>query len=92
PTYRKANPSDAPIVMLALSSTTRTSAELYVLAESKIQQRISQVNGVGQVSLRGSALPGVRIDPHPQQLSQYGISLDTLREAIANSTTNKPKG
>ncbi|WP_168421547.1 efflux RND transporter permease subunit [Erwinia amylovora] len=92
PTYRKANPSDAPIVMLALSSTTRTSAELYDLAESKIQQRISQVNGVGQVSLRGSALPGVRIDPQPQQLSQYGISLDTLREAIANSTTNKPKG
>ncbi len=92
PTYRKANPSEAPIVMLALSSKTRTSAELYDLADSKIQQVISQVNGVGQVSLRGSSLPGVRIDLQPQQLTHYGISLDTVRKAIANSTTNLPKG
>ncbi|WP_288496975.1 efflux RND transporter permease subunit [uncultured Erwinia sp.] len=92
PTYQKANPSDAPIVMMALSSTTRTSAELYDLADSKIKQKVAQVNGVGEVSLRGSALPAVRIDLQPQQLSQAGISLDTVRAAVANSTTNLPKG
>ncbi len=92
PTYRKANPSDAPIVMLALTSATRTPGELYDLAESKIEQAMGQVKGVGEVSLMGSALPAVRIDLQPLKLSQYGISLDTVREAIANSTTNKPKG
>ncbi|MBD8162570.1 efflux RND transporter permease subunit [Erwinia persicina] len=92
PTYQKANPSDAPVLMMALSSTTRTSAELYDLADSKIKQKVAQVNGVGNVSLRGSALPAVRIDLQPQQLSQYGISLDRVREAIAGSTTSLPKG
>ncbi|WP_343552381.1 efflux RND transporter permease subunit [Pantoea sp.] len=92
PTYRKANPSDAPIVMLALTSATRTPGELYDLAESKIEQAMGQVKGVGEVSLMGSALPAVRIDLQPLKLTQYGISLDTVRSAIANSTTNKPKG
>ena len=92
PTYRKANPSDAPIVMLALTSATRTPGELYDLAESKIEQAMGQVKGVGEVSLMGSALPAVRIDLQPLKLTQYGISLDSVREAIANSTTNKPKG
>ena len=92
PTYQKANPSDAPVLMMALSSTTRTSAELYDLADSKIKQKIAQVTGVGDVSLRGSALPAVRIDLQPQQLSQAGVSLDSVREAVANSTTNLPKG
>ncbi|MFH8135568.1 multidrug efflux RND transporter permease subunit [Pantoea osteomyelitidis] len=92
PTYRKANPSDAPIVMLALTSTTRTPGELYDLAESKIEQAMAQVQGVGSVSLMGSALPAVRIDLQPLKLTHYGISLDTVRSAIANSTTNLPKG
>ncbi len=92
PTYRKANPSDAPIVMLALTSATRTPGELYDLAESKIEQAMGQVKGVGEVSLMGSALPAVRIDLQPLKLTQYGISLDTVRSAIANSTSNKPKG
>ncbi|MFK8259508.1 multidrug efflux RND transporter permease subunit [Erwinia sp. AnSW2-5] len=92
PTYQKANPSDAPVLMMALSSTTRTSAELYDLADSKIKQKIAQVTGVGDVSLRGSALPAVRIELQPQQLSQAGVSLDSVREAVANSTTNLPKG
>lgn len=92
PTYRKANPSDAPIVMLALTSNTRASGELYDLASSTIQQKIAQVQGVGQVSLLGSALPAVRIDLQPQMLNHLGISLDTVRSAIANSTTNLPKG
>lgn len=92
PTYRKANPSDAPIVMLALTSTTRSKGELYDIADSKIDQKIAQVQGVGDVSLMGSALPAVRIDLQPQMLTQAGISLDTVRAAIANSTTNLPKG
>lgn len=92
PTYRKANPSDAPIVMLALTSATRSNGELYDIASSQLQQKIAQVNGVGQVSLTGSALPGVRIDLRPQAITSYGISLDTIRTAIADSTTNLPKG
>ncbi|MEN3754507.1 multidrug efflux RND transporter permease subunit [Mangrovibacter yixingensis] len=92
PTYRKANPSDAPIVMMALTSSDRSPGELYDLAESKIEQSLGQVQGVGQVSLMGSALPAVRIDLQPQQLTHYGISLDTVRQAVANSTTNQPKG
>ncbi|WP_034303783.1 efflux RND transporter permease subunit [Herbaspirillum sp. RV1423] len=92
PTYRKANPSDAPILLVALTSKTMDKGKLYDLASSKLQQRIAQVQGVGQVSLLGSALPSVRIDLQPQQLSHYGISLDTARQAVANATTNLPKG
>ncbi|KQN48488.1 MULTISPECIES: efflux RND transporter permease subunit [Rahnella] len=92
PTYRKANPSDAPIIMLALTSATRSKGELYDIASSQLQQKIAQVNGVGQVSLVGSALPGVRIDLRPEAVTSYGISLDTIRSAIANSTSNLPKG
>ncbi|MBP2168121.1 multidrug efflux pump [Erwinia toletana] len=92
PTYRKANPSDAPIVMLALTSSEVSNGELYDLASSKIKQKIAQVQGVGEVSLVGSALPAVRIDLQPQQLTHFGVSLDTVRSAIANSTTNLPKG
>ncbi|CPR14141.1 efflux RND transporter permease subunit [Brenneria goodwinii] len=92
PTYRKANPSDAPIVMLALTSATRPPGELYDLADSKIDQKIAQVQGVGEVSLMGSALPAVRIDLQPQKLTHFGISLDTVRAAIADNTTNLPKG
>jgi multidrug efflux pump len=92
PTYRKANPADAPIVMLALTSATRSSGELYDLASSRIQQKIAQVDGVGQVSLMGSSLPAVRIELRPQMITHFGLSLDTLRSAIANSTTHLPKG
>jgi len=92
PTYRKANPSDAPIVMLALTSPSRAPGALYDLAESKIEQVLSQVKGVGEVSLMGSALPAVRIDLQPEKLTQYGISLDAVRSAVADSTTNLPKG
>lgn len=92
PTYRKANPSDAPIVMLALTSSTRSKGELYDLASSLLKQKIAQVTGVGEVSLIGSALPAVRIDVQPQLLSHAGLSLDTVRSAIANASTNLPKG
>ncbi|WP_338110793.1 efflux RND transporter permease subunit [Rosenbergiella australiborealis] len=92
PTYRKANPSDAPIVLLALTSKTRTAGQLYDIAESKIEQVIAQVSGVGEVSLMGSALPAVRIDLQPNKLTQYGVSLDEVRQAVVNSTSNLPKG
>ena len=92
PTYHKANPSDAPIVMLALTSATRSPGELYDLAESKIEQAMGQIKGVGDVSLMGSALPAVRIDLQPLKLIHAGISLDTVRSAVANSTTTLPKG
>jgi multidrug efflux pump len=92
PTYRKANPSDAPIIMLALTSSTHNRGQLYDLASSQLQQKIAQINGVGEVSLMGSALPGVRIDIRPEALNAYGIALDTVRAAIANNTTNLPKG
>lgn len=92
PTYRKANPSDAPIVMLALTSKNRTAGQLYDIAESQIEQVVAQVTGVGEVSLMGSALPAVRIDLQPDKLSQYGIALDTVRSVVAASTSNLPKG
>lgn len=92
PTYRKANPSDAPILGLVLTSDVRSTGELYDLAYSKLQQKIAQVNGVGSVSVSGSALPAVRIELNPQQLSHYGLALDTVRAAIADSSSALPKG
>jgi len=92
PTYRKANPSDAPILMLALTSKNKSNGELYDLASSFLQQKIAQINGVGEVSVRGGALPAVRVDLEPHQLSHYGISLDTVRTAIKNATSNLAKG
>ncbi|MEB5476302.1 efflux RND transporter permease subunit [Acinetobacter pollinis] len=92
PTYRKANPSDAPIVILSLTSSRFNRGQLYDLASSKLQQKLSQVQGVGQVSIRGSALPAVRVALQPKKLESYGISLDTVRAAINNATTNTPRG
>ena len=92
PRYRKANPSDAPIVMLALTSDTLNRGQLYDLASSRLQQRIAQVEGVGQVALRGGALPAVRIDLRPRELESYGIPLDTVRAAVEAATTNSPRG
>lgn len=92
PTYRKANPSDAPIMVLALTSKNRSTGRLYDLASSLLQQKIAQIDGVGEVSVRGGALPAVRVDLQPQLLSQQGISLDTVRSAIANATSNLAKG
>lgn len=92
PTYHKANPSDAPIVMLALTSDKLNRGQLYDLASSKLQQRIAQVKGVGQVSLRGGALPAIRIDLKPKMLESQGIALDTVRSAIEAATTDSPRG
>ena len=92
PTYRKANPSEAPVLMLALTSSTRSPGELYDLAYSKLQQKIAQVNGVGEVSVRGGALPAVRIDVQPNLLNHAGISLEAVRQTINDATKAKPKG
>lgn len=92
PSYRKINPSAAPVLMLALTSDTLTTGELYRFASNNLETRIAQVSGVGSVSLFGSSLPAIRIDLHPQALTDYGISLETVREAIRSATEHGPKG
>lgn len=92
PTYQKRNPSSAPIFMLSLTSPSLSPSTLYDFAANQLEPRISQIEGVSDVSLFGSALPAVRIDLHPQALTHYGISLDTVRKAIVNATDHQPKG
>ncbi|MCD0502834.1 efflux RND transporter permease subunit [Bordetella petrii] len=92
PTYAKVNPSQAPIMALALSSATRPPGELYDLASTVMAQRISQVNGVGDVSLGGSSLPAVRVQVNPHALAHYGVALDDVREAIAQAAPMAPLG
>jgi hydrophobe/amphiphile efflux-1 (HAE1) family protein len=92
PTYRKVNPSDAPILILALTSDTISKPDLYDAASSILQQKLSQVKGVGQVFVGGSSLPAVRVELNPLQLTRYGISLDTVRRALTATSVNRPKG
>src|SRR2546428_134757 len=83
PTYRKVNPADAPIMILALTSDTVDTARMYDAASSILQQKLSQVEGVGQVTVGGSALPAVRVELNPPALSRYGIGLDEVRSVLA---------
>jgi multidrug efflux pump len=92
PNYRKVNPADAPIMILALTSDTMTRGQLYDAASTILAQKLAQINGVGQVDVGGSSLPAVRVELNPHQLNQYGIALDTVRSAIAASNANRPKG
>ncbi|MFV3306679.1 multidrug efflux RND transporter permease subunit [Pseudomonas sp. NY15181] len=92
PTYRKANPSDMPIMILTLTSDTYSRGQMYDLASTIVSPKLSQVKGVGQVSIGGSSLPAVRVDVNPDLLSQYGISLDNVRTAIDNTNADGPKG
>jgi multidrug efflux pump len=92
PTYREYNPSDSPIMVLALTSNTLTRAQLYDSADSVIQQQLSQVDGVGQITLGGSALPSVRVELQPDQLNSYGIGLEDVRAAISSANANSAKG
>jgi multidrug efflux pump len=92
PTYRKVNPADAPIMILALTSDTMTQGQMYDAASTIIAQKLSQVSGVGQVSVGGSSLPAVRVELQPQALYKYGISLETVRTVLANTNANRPKG
>ncbi len=92
PTYQKVNPADAPIMVLALTSDTMTPGQLYDSADTLLEQQFSQVSGVGQVELGGSALPAVRVDLQPGKLSSYGIGLEDVRAALAAANANSPKG
>ncbi len=92
PTYRKVNPSDAPILILALTSDTMGTAQMYDAASSILQQKLSQVQGVGQVFVGGSSLPAVRIDLNPLALTKYGVSLEDVRGVLSATNVNRPKG
>jgi len=92
PTYRKVNPSDAPILILALTSKSRTPGQIYDAASTVIQQQISQVKGVGQVQLGGGSLPAVRVELNPLELARDAIGLEDVRAAIASANANQPKG
>lgn len=92
PTYRKVNPALAPIMLIALTSDTLTQGQLYDAASSLVAQKLSQVSGVGEVQVGGSSLPAVRIELQPQQLQQYGLSLDSVRQTVAASNVRLPKG
>lgn len=92
PTYREYNPADTPVVVLALTSDTMTQAQLYDSASSVIQQQLSQLSGVGQITLGGGALPSVRVELEPGKLNSYGIGLEDVRAAISAANANSAKG
>ncbi|WP_377707754.1 efflux RND transporter permease subunit [Pseudomonas protegens] len=92
PTYKKVNPSQAPIMVLSLTSDVLEKGQLYDLASTILSQSLSQVQGVGEVQVGGSSLPAVRIELEPQLLNQYGVALDDVRNAIANANQRRPKG
>ena len=92
PTYRKFNPADAPILILALTSKTMTRGQMYDAASNVLQQRLSQIDGVGQVIIGGAALPAVRVELNPQALFKYGIGLEDVRAALASANAHSPKG
>ena len=92
PTYRKQNPADSPVMILALTSPTATKGQMYDAASTILAQKVSQVTGVGQVIVGGSSLPGVRVEVNPTALNKYGIGLEEVRTALANANANKPKG
>jgi multidrug efflux pump len=92
PTYRKVNPADAPILILALTSNTLTRGQLYDTASNVLQQRLSQLGGVGQVTVNGGASPAVRVELNPTALYKYGVGLEDVRAALASANANSPKG
>ncbi len=92
PSYREFNPADSPIIILGLTSDTLTSAQLYDSASTVIQQQLSQISGVGQIQLGGSALPSVRIELEPDKLNSYGIGLEDVRAAVAAANADSAKG
>jgi multidrug efflux pump len=92
PTYRKVNPADAPIMVLTFTSDTLTRGQMYDWASTVVAQKLSQVRGVGQVTVGGSSLPAVRAELNPTALNAYGIALSDVRTALANANANRPKG
>jgi multidrug efflux pump len=92
PTYRKVNPADQPILILAMTSKTLTPGQIYDSASNIIEQKLSQVQGVGEVQLSGASLPAVRIELNPRALFKYGIGLEDVRAALSAANANSPKG
>ena len=92
PIYRKVNPADAPILILALTSKTMTQGQMYDAASNILAQRLSQLSGIGNVIIGGSTLPAVRVELNPQALYKYGIGLEDVRAALASANANSPKG
>ena len=92
PSYRKVNPADAPLMILALTSKTLTRGQLYDAASNVLQQRLSQLDGIGQVSIGGATLPAVRVELNPTTMFKYGIGLEDVRAALASANANSPKG
>ncbi|HTV46077.1 MAG TPA: efflux RND transporter permease subunit [Stellaceae bacterium] len=92
PTYRKVNPADAPIAILAMTSDTLTRGQIYDAASTVMQQALSQIDGIGQVVISGSSLPAVRVELNPMALFKYGIGLEDVRAALASANAHSPKG
>ncbi|MDD1622381.1 MAG: multidrug efflux RND transporter permease subunit [Methylococcaceae bacterium] len=92
PKYRKVNPSDSPILILALTSDILSRGQMYDAASTILAQKIAQISGIGQVMVGGSSLPAVRIELHPNLLAKYNLSLDDVRRAIVSTNANRPKG
>ncbi len=92
PTYRKVNPADAPIMLLSLTSKTMTRGQLYDAASTILVQKLSQVKGIGQVTVGGGSLPAVRVELNPSALHKYGIGTEEVRNTIAAANANRPKG
>jgi len=92
PTYKKINPSQAPIMVLSLTSDVLQKGQLYDLADTILSQSLAQVPGVGEVQIGGSSLPAVRIAVEPQLLNQYNLSLDEVRTAVSNANQRRPMG
>jgi multidrug efflux pump len=92
PTYQKVNPADAPIMILALTSTSVDKGRMYDVASTVLQQKIGRLEGVGRINVAGSSLPSVRIELNPMALARYGIGLDEVRQVLATTNVNRPKG
>ena len=92
PTYRKVNPADSPIMILALTSDAHTQGQMYDAASTILAQKLSQIAGIGQVNIGGSSLPAVRVELNPAALNKYGIGLDVVRTALNTANANRPKG
>ncbi|MBF6567527.1 MAG: multidrug efflux RND transporter permease subunit [Candidatus Binataceae bacterium] len=92
PQYRKVNPADAPILIFALTSDRVTRTQMYDAASSVLAQKLSQLQGVGQVIVGGAALPAVRVELNPTQLNNYGIGLEDVRTVLSRANANRPKG
>jgi multidrug efflux pump len=92
PTYRKVNPADAPVMILALTSDTYTLPQMYDAAQNILQQKLSQLPGIGQVRVGGGAAPAVRVDINPTVINQFGIGLEDLRGVLGSANANRPKG